>query len=172
MNCDFLFIGIYQCQFLSPEDAVEYLQSLQDEEEANLYDQDHTSLTIIPPPDAASDYEGDDDVIMVPTTDKPTDIANTLQQKLCYQGRMINQLTTMNQTCSPTLKKNKIKSKFPQYSQTPETMSHNGVQDIKQALGRKSVSDIFISMTNYILDKILEQSLLWSTTKSAYIHVF
>ena len=72
MNCDFLFIGIYQCQFLSPEDAVEYLQSLQDEEEADLYDQDHTSLTIIPPPVAASDYEDDDDdddddIIMVPT---------------------------------------------------------------------------------------------------------
>ena len=85
---------------------------------------------------------------------------------------MISQLTTMNQTCYPHFEKNKIKSQCPQYSQTPETMSHHGVQDIKQALGRKSVSDIFISMTNYILDKILEQSLLWSTTKSAYIHIF
>ena len=74
MNCDFLFIGIYQCQFLSPEDAVEYLQSVQDEEEADLYDQDHTSLTIIPPPDTASEYE--DDVIMVPTPNKPKDIEN------------------------------------------------------------------------------------------------
>ena len=63
---------------MSPEDAVENLQSIWDEEEADSYDQDHISLTIIPPPDAASDYEDEDDVIMVPTTDKPTDIANTV----------------------------------------------------------------------------------------------
>ena len=123
MNCEFLFIGIYQCQFLSPEDAVEYLQSIWDEEEANLDDQGHMSPSLHHPHQTQP-------VIM----------------------RMISQLTTMNQTCYPHFEKNKIKSQCPQYSQTPETMSHNGVQDIKQALGGKSVSNIFISMKN---DKIL-----------------
>ena len=85
---------------------------------------------------------------------------------------MISQLTTMNQTCYPHFEKNKIKSQCPQYSQTPETMSHNGVKDIKQALGRKSVSDIFISMTNYILDKILEQSLLYSRQQNQHTFMF
>ena len=36
-------------------------------------------ITPPPPSDAASDYEYDDDVIMVPTTDKPTDIANIVE---------------------------------------------------------------------------------------------
>ena len=51
-------------------------------------------------------------------------------------------------------------------------MSHNGAQEIKQALGGKTVSDIFISMTNDIVDKILEQSLLYSRQQNQHTFIF
>lgn len=157
---------------MSPEDAVEYLHSIWDEQEDfDLDDVDNVSLAIIPPPpDAASDCEDvDDDVMMVPTTDKPTDVAGTVEIMLPRE----DDASACNKESSlipPHWKK--VKGHCPQYSKTPEAMSANGVQEIKQSLGGKTVSDIFFSMTNDILDKILEQTLLYSQQQNHHSFMF
>ena len=60
---------------------------------------------IPPPPDAACDCEDvDDDIIMVPTTDKPTDIADTVEIMLLRED---DQSIDNNQIkpVTPTLEK-------------------------------------------------------------------
>lgn len=164
-------LGKTQLEFLSAEDAVEYLQSIWDEEE-ELAEEENISLNIIPPPaDAASDREDvDDDAIMIPecSVDKPTEIAGTVKIML---RREDDDAETNNESLTPP-KWKKIKGQCPQYSKTPEAMSPVGMQKIKQNLGGKSVPDIFLSMCNDILDKILEQTLLYSQQQNNHTFSF
>lgn len=94
-------LGKTQLEFLSAEDAVEYLQSIWDEEE-ELAEEENISLNIIPPPaDAASDREDvDDDAIMIPecSVDKPTEIAGTVKIML---RREDDDAETNNESLTP-----------------------------------------------------------------------